>query len=610
MNPNKIKSGLAAVLAAAMLVSAVGCSDDSGKGTSAKNDGNKETASAVQESGSGSGGSNGSGSSESGSEGELIGFSKYTNFEEYEPETHLDAKEIYANLVYSPQMFYGDYVNEAAIDEGEAYASWNTEAYTKSAKEYSTAKIKNDKGNEYEIVDVPFGFKAGRNNFYGNTAMEKIEKYNWMSMNFPVVKSDGSYSYVNLDGAYYIEGNKLVFSYFTTYEVDKDNDNALDYKFTDTPLEFEFEFSGGRVTLKNGSDSVTLTAEDFSPKLTSTSVTGYCLSQDTIEDIISFGLSRREPDEYTAILGDDMSIFNYMNVNTKRDDGYYDSHPNVVGHFYDDGIVKFSWADGDGTPHAYEFVYFCCGSDGLVLTDGEKKYYYNGSYSDYMLGRSVATTDDEKLENLNEDKVAAIAEKKKSLQDELMAAFEKEGISVECNEDTGEMMLDSSVLFEVDQYELSSSGEEFLNKFMKAYSSVILKDDYEGFVSKIMVEGHTDSTGERAHNEELSKNRAEEVLNYCVSDKTKIDSKVRSEMKSLMEAVGYADDYPILDEGGKEDMEKSRRVSFKFVIDMDNAEKLEAPKKVDEEAEAKKAAEEKEKEEEEALEKANEEKLK
>ena len=67
---------------------------------------------------------------------------------------------------------------------------------------------------------------------------------------------------------------------------------------------------------------------------------------------------------------------------------------------------------------------------------------------------------------------------------------------------SGEIIMDSSVLFGVDQYEITDKGHEFLKKFIKAYSSVILKDDYEGFVSKIMVEGHTDSTGERKHNEE------------------------------------------------------------------------------------------------------------
>ena len=61
--------------------------------------------------------------------------------------------------------------------------------------------------------------------------------------------------------------------------------------------------------------------------------------------------------------------------------------------------------------------------------------------------------------------------KKNSLFDELAAAFNKEGIAVTVNKDTGEIALDSSVLFGGDSAVLTDSGKTFLNKFIKVYTT-------------------------------------------------------------------------------------------------------------------------------------------
>lgn len=597
MNHKGIRSAAALAMALVMLLSAAGCDND--KKDRTRSDEKTAVGSSAAKNPVAADGQSSSDDASEHSELWTRNFCRYTNFEEYEPELHVDAKQIYASMSYTPQTFYGIYGYEDIMEyeKGMSY-SYNKEKFEDFAKSFDTVKAVNHKGEEYNIGPVPTGFVAGTKSDFSSIPFEKIKKYNWMTMDFPALKDNGSCDAAEFIGSYYIEDHKLVFTPITKYALDDEKENVIEYEFADTSMEFDFEFTGGRVTLSNGKESITLTAQGLSEATTDAAVTGYLSSEAQLDNIIGIELRRSTPNQYTEILGMENIKTTKMTVIVPREDKYTDIFENVVGHFNEDGSVQFSWAEMDGTQHAYEMVYFYCGDDGLILTDGTTKYYYTNSYSEYEVGGQIETTDDEALKNLNEGKVLAIAEKKKNLQEELMKAFEKEGIAVECNEETGEMMLDSSVLFDVDQYELSSSGQEFLNKFMKAYSSVILKDDYEGFVSNIMVEGHTDSTGERKHNEELSKSRANEVLNYCVSDKTKIDAKVRSDMKALMEAVGYADDYPILDEGGKEDQEKSRRVSFKFVIDMENASQLEAPEKIDEEAAAKRAAEERKKAEE------------
>ena len=511
----------------------------------------------------------------------------YNNFEDYEADKHLNAAEIYKNLTYTPEMLYGEYVQEGLMDPKKRHIDYDNNIFLDYAanSSYMTIEVESSYSSSgkdtIEIGTLPCEMLSGTRTYdFDIRKLSKISKYHWMTLYFPqrttsVLGNDGEYDYreTGITGAFYIENHKLIFTPLIKIEYDNDYKNVIEYELSDKNIEFEFRFDGGMITLKNSDgEKVSLVAKGLSEVYHYIDVEGFTASETSkIDNICGFDIYKgyhSDPD--STYIGCTVKLDN------ENDDYYFNNYDNLVAHFNEDGIMQFSWAEIDGTPHAYEFVYFYCGDDGLILTDGEKVYKYTASYSDYKLGAGVETTDDEELDKLSQGKVAAIAEKKKNLMEELKAAFEKEGISVAVNDDTGEIMLDSSVLFGVDQYEITDKGQEFLKKFIKAYSSVILKDDYEGFGSKIMVEGHTDSTGERKHNEELSRKRAEEVMNYCLSDKAGIDKDIKTDMEKLMEAVGYADDYPIFDEGGKEDPDKSRRVSFKFVIDMENASQLEA----------------------------------
>ncbi len=583
----------AALLSALMLLSVSGCSKktifEAGGDESPSSENNRSDA----EGGTPAGGDGVTDESTGGSDAASSGYSDniyrniqlYTNLEEYEAEKHLNAAEIFANMTYSPDMFCGKYVLEEAMDPEDRYI----DGYGDTFKNYAAkakymdfeveSKFSSNGKDTVEIGTLPMEMTSGTRSNYDIKRLRKISKYHWITFDYPKrtkysYEEEYTYRSTEITGAFYIEGHKLIFTPLTKLEYDDDYENVVDYALSDKSIEYEFKFEGGKITLTNSDgDSVTLVANGLSELYHYMSIDGYAASDaNKIDDICGFDIYKG----YLTSSADTMYIGSSVKLDNPDDEYYFNTYYNLVTHFNEDGIMQFSWAEQDGTPHAYEFVYFYCDSDGLILTDGEKVYKYTASYSDYKLGAGVETTDEETLGKLGQGQVAAIAEKKKNLMDELKAAFEKENIAVDVNDETGEIIMDSSVLFGVDQYEITDKGQEFLKKFIKAYSTVILKDDYEGFVSKIMVEGHTDSTGERSHNEELSQKRAEEVMNYCLSDKAGIDKTVKEDMKKLMEAVGYADDYPVFDEGGKEDMEKSRRVSFKFVIDMENASKLDA----------------------------------
>ncbi len=160
---------------------------------------------------------------------------------------------------------------------------------------------------------------------------------------------------------------------------------------------------------------------------------------------------------------------------------------------------------------------------------------------DYVLN-NVKTPDD--LEKLSESEIKVIAEKQEDLFENLSKSFNNAGINVNVNRDTGEIAMDSTVLFGGDSADLTDEGKEFLNKFVNAYTSIIYNEKYDGFISKTMVEGHIAPVSGTTYEGgmPLSEKRAENVKNYCLSEETGVDT---SKLAPTMETVGYSQSKPV-----------------------------------------------------------------
>ena len=242
--------------------------------------------------------------------------------------------------------------------------------------------------------------------------------------------------------------------------------------------------------------------------------------------------------------------------------------------FSEDGWLLLRWTvrDEEYNETHYEKQFVCFPGDGsvMVLADGENVYYYTDNYSTREL-RSltgiVAEEDQAELSQMEEEQIKEIVEKKANLIDDLAAAYEEAGLNVTIDRQTGEIAMDSTVLFGVNKADISQEGAVFLQKFMQVYASVVFSDAYTDFVSKIMVEGHTDTSGEYDMNLELSQKRAEGVLNYCLSEECGVAEYAQA-LAAMMQAQGYSYDRPVYDEAGNVDMEASRRVSFRFIINV------------------------------------------
>jgi chemotaxis protein MotB len=154
---------------------------------------------------------------------------------------------------------------------------------------------------------------------------------------------------------------------------------------------------------------------------------------------------------------------------------------------------------------------------------------------------------------------------KSDLVSALKTEFDGSDLSVYVDSDTGAITFDSNVLFDTGQYDIKPEGLEFLNQFLPRYFGVLLDGDFKEYVSEIIIEGHTDTNGSYLYNLELSQQRALSVASYCLKDDSKIisDDEI-AELRDIVTANGRSYSDVIYNSDGSVDMDKSRRVEFKF----------------------------------------------
>ncbi|EKO3906939.1 OmpA family protein, partial [Vibrio fluvialis] len=81
-----------------------------------------------------------------------------------------------------------------------------------------------------------------------------------------------------------------------------------------------------------------------------------------------------------------------------------------------------------------------------------------------------------------------------------------------------DISITDSILFDLDDHKLKSSGKAFLNKFVPLYSEVIFQTKATADeVSRIVIEGHSSSEGSFNRNMELSVLRANSVIAFINS---------------------------------------------------------------------------------------------
>ena len=458
-----------------------------------------------------------------------------------DPEVALNPADVYAKLTYTPEMFYGRYRIKGGDQARDSFGV---------SASYNTVKIE---GEDRNMTILPVEIEAGK-----ETLMHKvsnIEEYDWARVHF--MRRYGDSTEANLDTilcAYTLEGNKITFKPLDEFSVD-DETSTINYAFSETELVYDFSFTGRNLTLKSGENSVTLTTglDAYGEK-----------DYFHIENYLTEGSETFSAVDYLSFrYADGDTRFNIEKTNEEDTNA-------CVGKLTEDGLFTFTYLMDDGTGETCQYVYFYCGDDGLILTDGTKVYYFNESYSDRnyaQVNKYISEDMTGKLDALSEAEIEEIAKKTDDLMADLEKAFNDAGISVTVDSATGEMAMNASVLFDGDSAVLKDAGKDLLNKFTKAYTEIAFSEKYDGFIQKTLVEGHTAPVAGDTYEDgyPLSLERAENVLNYCVSKDTGVDT---TKLASALEAVGCSNVQPVKDAQGNVDMDASRRVSFRFIINI------------------------------------------
>lgn len=159
----------------------------------------------------------------------------------------------------------------------------------------------------------------------------------------------------------------------------------------------------------------------------------------------------------------------------------------------------------------------------------------------------------------------------------LSDALKDADISATVDPTTGAIALASDVLFKTGKADLSDEGRARIDDFLPVYLEVLFSDEYQEYISEIIVEGHTDSVGGYITNLKLSQNRAFSVASYVLDDAyTAISYEQRMRLREIVTANGrsYSN---LIYTNGVEDKDASRRVVFKFrLTDEQMVEQLQA----------------------------------
>jgi len=148
---------------------------------------------------------------------------------------------------------------------------------------------------------------------------------------------------------------------------------------------------------------------------------------------------------------------------------------------------------------------------------------------------------------------------------DLSATLSAANLRATVDEETGDIVLDSAVLFKTNSYSIMEDGEALLNRFIPVYLSVLMQPQYSDYLGEIIIEGHTDTDGDYINNLELSQNRALAVAKY-VLNMGSLSHDQRAVLQQILTATGRSESNPVYNPDGSVNKDASRRVEFKFSL--------------------------------------------
>lgn len=178
-----------------------------------------------------------------------------------------------------------------------------------------------------------------------------------------------------------------------------------------------------------------------------------------------------------------------------------------------------------------------------------------------------------------EKKEATIEELHQKINQKLLESF-KDDKDIKIDTINQELILDDSVLFGINEWQLKEIGKEKLQKILPKFFSTFIDDEtVVNFLEQLTIEGHTDDLGSKdpqrnyLYNLDLSQKRAYEVARFIYSDPQLIKTLGEERLKKLkiyLSSNGKSNANLVYQDSNKKivDRNKSRRVTIKYRLDI------------------------------------------
>ena len=392
---------------------------------------------------------------------------------------------------------------------------------------------------------------------YGEDGIARYEQFlSACSANFArMILVDRFGKDYTINALYSVDGSTISF-----YLFDLDNE-TFEFTIGAKIAEAQFTFEGRNLVLASGGSTQTYVPQDFSEYWTERGYSvfvGGCVADDAsaYEDIVEISYSYYT-DETNGVKENFYVYFS---------DGNNAIDP--VGVFNEDGTFTISWQERyiayNGRnervtePKEISGRYLWGGGSGLLLMIDGQIYRYQYSEAEYLSSKLSDVAPDLDVENIDEETRSKLLGTQYQILTDLNEAFENAGINAVVDTNTGKVTMDTSFLFDTNSDVLSDSGKAYLDGFLDVYAAVILPYMGDGSVSRIVVEGHTDTAGSYEYNLDLSERRAQSVADYCLERQPGLAGSIETEGLSFSDPVYAAD--------GTVDMDASRRVVFRFTL--------------------------------------------
>ncbi len=190
-----------------------------------------------------------------------------------------------------------------------------------------------------------------------------------------------------------------------------------------------------------------------------------------------------------------------------------------------------------------------------------------------------------KLQGIAFLRVEVLKKVKSSVEQELGAVSEngEQLVSIASN---GNIVINESLVFDYDSYDIRPNGEELLEQLAVAFENVLDDKNIRRNIDAINIQGHTDEIGSGEYNRELSAKRATAVVNHLMKSNKELEDKYGK----YFAASAYSEYRPISKGNTEKSRAKNRRIEISLILKDSNVrnvidEYLEDSKKFIEEKE-------------------------